>query len=134
MFMLWVASTCSVSAWAQSGPPVSWICWLGTQTDYNIHCVRESDPLLDEPEDGSRDPYDGVRVQGEFPGAGKSSSVNRHLREAPVRYQGIVWSIPLYTMPFDSSEVGLLARTILCGVDARCAVDMDTHQQHAMRD
>ena len=111
-----------------------WICWIGVRDDYHIHCLRESDPVLEDVDESLREPYDDGRMLGEFFAAGKPRNVTRVVRDAPARYQGILWSIPLYSMPFDPQEVALLARTIMCGTDTLCTVEMNRYERQVAGD
>lgn len=114
---------------ARAASSVHWLCWLGSQDDYNIHCLRESDPVLEDIDAIQSDRHDETRTQddriaGDAPrtlaGAGRDAS-----RSAP----GILWSIPLYTMPFDLTQVELLARTVMCGTNADCVLQFDRFER-----
>jgi len=37
-----------------------------------------------------------------------------------------LWLIPLYNAPFDMERVTQLARSVMCGRDPRCSVQLET--------
>lgn len=118
-----VLSLAASQALAQS--VTHWNCWLDTQGDIGIRCLRESDPVLEDDGAAPREAYDDARMQGEFLAGGKPRNVTRAVREAPQRHRDIVWTIPLYSMPFDNSDIELLARAVMCGSDSNCTLQFD---------
>lgn len=107
------------------GQDVHWTCWLGAGSDHHIHCVRESDPVLDKSPDPSRNRYEDEGKRGAFFAEGKAHNLARVVREAQEGYQNLLWSIPLFSTPFDLEDVRLLATSIMCGTDRHCTVTFD---------
>jgi len=113
--------------------PILWHCWLGAQDDYNIHCVRETDPLTDSSTEIASAPYDDEKMRREFFAPGKPKNVARLVRDSRDGYQSILWSIPLFYLPTDQESVKMLAETIMCGSDNDCTVSLDTSPLRAAR-
>lgn len=83
-----------------------WMCWLGERDDYGIHCLRDSDPVLD----GADEMLLAKQV------ASQGRVVNGPRRDAQI------WTIALYAPPFDLNEVKLLTQSVMCGNEAGCEV------------
>lgn len=103
---------------AQDG--TRWMCWLGTRGDYGIHCLRDSDPVLDDAEGAL------MEVAGAMPPSRHDRSIGDG-RATLESARPKVWTIPLYAPPFDLKDVELLASAVMCGSDAACQIIFARH-------
>lgn len=128
-----VIALLSVSPWhvaaAQNNDPTSliaWQCWLGKDPLYSIHCldVRDSDMLAVDAPAGA--PFDPQRFRRDLLAGGAAPNLARLVRADAAAYGGRLWLIPLYSAPFDMERVTQLARSVMCGRDPRCSVQLET--------
>lgn len=109
-------STFSVQAaeWvmgAMTSPTLRWQC--GFYSDYQIRCVVEEAP---EPD---RDAVvaDGYQAPNWLP-----TQTLKDLRNNPSSALGKVYSIPVYTEPYEMAFAAQLADSVMCGSRPRCLV------------
>lgn len=112
-----------------------WICWVNSRPDYVIRCRLNDDALLADAklsaagssEDEVRQlsaatalPVDNAGIRQALFRPGLSPNVARLVRQDPVQYADLVWTIPLFGPPLDDDRVRELAQSVLCGSGSDC--------------
>lgn len=93
----------------RTAPTLRWQC--GFYSDYQIRCVADEAP------DPARDEVvaDGYQAPGWLP-----TRTLKELRNNPSSALGKVYSIPVYTEPYEMEFAAQLADSVMCGSRPRC--------------
>ncbi len=112
-----------------------WICWVNSRPDYVIRCRLNDDALLADMRPfavGSSEdmahplsaatarPVDTAGIRQALFRPGSSPNVARLVRQDPVQYADLVWTIPLFGPPLDDDRVRELAQSVMCGSGSDC--------------
>jgi len=100
---------------------VEWLCGLESLRAESIRCE------LSEPVPGyfvsvNYQSPDARRIMADLFRSGANSNIARLVREAPDRYAGESWWIPLYRPAEDLARVRELTESVMCGGDRACRV------------
>lgn len=111
----------AVSAQGRAPDGIEWICVLDPPRLDTVRCeVWEPVPGYHVSSGDERS--DARRVRADLSGHGAEANVTRMVREAPQRYAGDAWWIPLYTAPQNLAKVRELTNAVMCGNDRACRV------------
>ena len=106
---------------AQMPEVIEWMCGLESPRAESIRC-QLSEPVPGYYAAAGNQPLDRRQIMADLFRPGASRNLARLVREAPQRYAGETWWIPLYRAPTDMALAGELARSVMCGNDPACRV------------
>ena len=112
-----------------------WICWVNSRPDFVIRCRLNDDALLADMRPvaagssgdlahqlpaATPPPVDNAGIRLALFRPGSSPNVARLVRQDPVQYADLVWTIPLFGLPLDDGRVRELAQSVMCGSGSDC--------------
>lgn len=111
----------AVSAQTPVPDTIEWICVLDPPRRDMVRCERW-EPVPGYHGGASEASPEAQRVRADLFRRGAEANVTRLVREAPQRYAGEAWWIPLYTAPQNMAKVRELTEGVMCGNDRACRV------------
>ena len=108
---------------AAAANDLTWTCVLRPRDSSVIEC-RERQPLPEmTPGTLRQDPMPASYPADLF-AAGAGRNITRLVRTAPELYAGRIWNIPLISPLIDSERGRELARSVMCGREPECRVEL----------
>ena len=115
-FLAGALASVQVAAQALPEKAVAWNCWYDGDTSLLCELARA---------DGRATDANAAPVSSRLP------ALVHAIARAPASLRGTRVAIPMYTIPFETSSMAYLARSVMCGVRKDCEVRFGTAAQIA---